>query len=134
MKIDAVLKGSNLAAGNTINIQRVGGFVNYPNGNKVLFRLVGNGMPAVGARYAFFLNVLDEDYRILTAYELATDGVMPLDDSRQFEVFRGTSEADFIKSIHDALSQAVPHRIIFVIRKVEELAASVTVRSADGHM
>lgn len=109
VRVGSVLKGSNLTAGNTINIQRVGGFVNYPNGRKVLFRLVGNGMPAVGARYAFFLNVLDDDYRILTAYELATDGVMPLDNSRQFETYRGTSEADFLKAVNDAISQAVPH-------------------------
>src|SRR5262245_34165015 len=47
VKVAEVLKGT-LSAGNVINVQRIGGFVNYPNGRKVLFRLVGNGMPAVG--------------------------------------------------------------------------------------
>ena len=110
VKVDEVLKGSNLNAGNVINVQRVGGFVNYPNGKKVLFRLVGNGMPAVGARYAFFLKVLDEDYRILTAYELGVEGVMPLDNSPQFETYNGKNERDFFKILRDAISQAVPHQ------------------------
>lgn len=104
MKVNEVLKGSNLTAGSVINVQRVGGFVNYPNGNKVLFRLVGNGMPAVGGRYAFFLNVLGEDYSILTGYELGPEGVMPLDNSRQFEAYRRTTETDFLRALRDAIS------------------------------
>lgn len=108
VKVNEVLKGSNLTAGSVINVQRVGGFVNYPNGQKVLFRLIGNGMPAVGARYAFFLNALDEDYSILTAYEFGAEGVMPLDDSRQFQVYQRENETDFLKALREALSQAVP--------------------------
>ena len=105
VRVDQVLKGANLTTGNVINVQRVGGFVNYSNGRRVLFRLVGNGMPAVGARYALFLNVLDEDYQILTAYELGTDGVMPLDKSRQFETYHGKSEAEFLMALRDAVSE-----------------------------
>lgn len=108
VRVDEVLKGANLATGNVINVQRVGGFVNYSNGHRVLFRLVGNGMPAVGARYALFLNVLDGDYRILTAYELGAEGVMPLDKSRQFETYHGKSEAEFLVELRDAISQAGP--------------------------
>lgn len=108
VKVHEVLKGSNLTPGSVINVQRVGGFVNYQNGKKVLFRLVGNGMPAVGERYALFLNVLDEDYRILTGYELGDGGVMPLDRSRQFETYRRETETDFVKALRDAISQAVP--------------------------
>ena len=110
VKVDEVLKGSNLTAGRVINVQRIGGFVNYPNGQKVLFRLVGNGMPAVGSRYVFFLNVLDEDYSILTGYELGPEGVMPLDNSRQFETYRRETESDFLKTLRDAISQAVPRQ------------------------
>ena len=103
VRVDEVLKGTNLSAGNVINVQRIGGFVNYPNGQKVLFRLAGNGMPAVGYRYAFFLNVLDDDYRILTGYELGPQGVMPLDYSRQFEDHKGQNEADFLKALRAAI-------------------------------
>ncbi len=104
MKVDEVLKG-NLPVGNVINVQRVGGFVNYANQRKVLFRLVGNGMPAVGARYVLFLRVLDDDYRILTGYELGAEGVMPLDHSRQFETYYGKNETDFLTALRDAIAQ-----------------------------
>jgi len=110
VRVDEVLKGGNLTTGNVINVQRVGGFVNYSNGHKVLFRLVGNGMPAVGARYALFLNVRDGDYGILTAYELGPEGVMPLDKSRQFETYQGQSEAGFLKALRDAISEAGPQQ------------------------
>lgn len=110
VRVSEVLKGSSLTSGSLINVQRVGGFVNYPNGRKVLFRLVGNGMPAVGIRYALFLHILDEDYRLLTAYELGAEGVMPLDNSRQFETYHRRNEADFLKTLREAISQAVPRQ------------------------
>jgi hypothetical protein len=110
VRVDEVLKGANLDTGNVIDVQRVGGFVNYPNGKKVLFRLVGNGMPAVGSRYAFFLNVFDEDYRILTGYELGPEGVMPLDNSRQFETYRRETESVFVNTLRNSISQGVPQQ------------------------
>jgi hypothetical protein len=82
--------------------------VKYPDGRKVLFRLMGNGMPAVGGRYAFFLNSVDEDYVIITGYELGADGVMPLDNSRQFERYQGETETDFIKALREAVSRSLP--------------------------
>lgn len=107
VRVDEVLKG-NLNVGNVITVQRIGGFVKYPGGRKVLFRLSGNGMPEVNARYAFFLNVVDEDYTILTAYELATEGVMPLDNSTQFQTYKGVSEVNFIASLRNAISHSIP--------------------------
>jgi hypothetical protein len=65
-------------------------------------------MPGVGARYAFFLNAVDEDYTILTAYELAAEGVVPLDNAVQFQLYKGASELSLIASLRDAISQAVP--------------------------
>ena len=108
VRVDAVLKGSNLSADRIINVQRIGGFVKYPDGRKVLFRLAGNGMPAVGGRYAFFLSSLDEDYVIITGYELGAEGVMPLDNSRQFERHQGENENDFVKELRDAVSRSLP--------------------------
>jgi hypothetical protein len=65
-------------------------------------------MPAVGCRYAFFLNNLEEDYSIITGYELGADGVMPLDNSRQFERYQGENENDFLKVLRDAVSRSFP--------------------------
>lgn len=102
-----VLKGS-LPLKSEITVQRVGGFVKFPNGQKVLFRLSGNGMPATGARYVFFLRVTEEDYSILTAYELAADGVVPMDNSPQFQVYQGQQEDEFLKTLRDSLSRSIP--------------------------
>ena|ERR1041385_2727104 len=107
VRVDQVLKGTSLSAGSVINLQRVGGVVRYANGKKVLFRLFGNGMPAIGKRYAFFLNVLDEDYGILTAYELGAEGILPLDDSQQFQRYQGESEVSFILALRTAIAQSV---------------------------
>ena len=107
VRVEEVLKG-HLNIRNVINIQRVGGFVKYPGGRKVLFRLIGNGMPGVGSRYVFFLNVVDEDYTILTAYELAAEGVVPLDNATQFQAYKGVSEISFTATLRDAISRAIP--------------------------
>ncbi|HEU4509205.1 MAG TPA: hypothetical protein VFR78_13240 [Pyrinomonadaceae bacterium] len=107
LRVEEVLKG-NAKAGDVINIQRIGGFVKYPNGQKVLFRLSGNGMPGVGARYVFFLNVADEDYTILTAYELGQEGVVPLDNSAQFQMYKGVTETSFTTTLREAISKALP--------------------------
>jgi len=76
VRVEEVLKGNDLTLGSIINIQREGGIMKYPDGRKVLFRLSANGMPTVTGRYAFFLKVLEEDYSILTGYELSKDGVV----------------------------------------------------------
>ena len=107
VRVNEVWKGS-LALGDVVTVQRIGGYVIYPSGRKVLFRLTGNGMPAVGARYVFFLKAVGDDYSILTAYELASDGVMPLDNSRQFEDYKGFTEKDFLASLRSALSKSLP--------------------------
>jgi hypothetical protein len=106
VRIDEVLKG-NVALGVVISIQRLGGFVRYPGGRKVLFRLIDNGMPGVGARYALFLKTGDENNTIVTAYELSPQGVVPLDNSRQFEAHRGESEITFLEILRNAVSQPV---------------------------
>jgi hypothetical protein len=108
VRVDEVLKGNNLNAGGVINVQRIGGFVKYPDGRKVLFRLSGNGMPAVGGRYALFLKSVDEDYVVITGYELGIEGVMPLDNSRQFEHYQRESEDDFVKALRDEVSRSLP--------------------------
>lgn len=108
VRVGEVLKGNNLTAGSIINVQRIGAFVKYPDGRKVLFRLGGNGMPVVGSRYAFFLKSDDDDYVIITGYEFGAEGVMPLDNSRQFERYQRENENDFLNALRDAVSRSLP--------------------------
>jgi hypothetical protein len=91
---------TNLKDGEHITIERQGGYVKYPNGQTILYRVQNYGMPSVGSRYVLFLNsIKDSDvYRILNGYELRGT-VTPLDLSPQFEVYRGMSEAEFLRTM-----------------------------------
>ena len=103
-----VLKTANssIVEGTEITIDRIGGFVKYPNGRTVLYRVSGKNMPAVGERYIFFLtSANNQDLIILTAYQLGASGIIPLDDSPQFEKFHGTSPDLFLQNLRDSLTK-----------------------------
>ncbi|MDQ2975694.1 MAG: hypothetical protein M3R69_09830 [Acidobacteriota bacterium] len=109
VRLDEVLKTqTSLPPDNLITLDRQGGFVKYPNGQKVLYRFSGERMPRVGKRYVFFLEYVHSDYRILTAYELSENRVTPLDDLEQFKEFRGHDEAAFLSTLRDLLAKPVP--------------------------
>lgn len=101
---------SSVSEGTEITIDRIGGFVKYPNGRTVLYNVSGKNMPAVGERYIFFLTSSnDKDLIIVTAYGLGTSGITPLDDSPQFEEFRGMPEDVFLQNLHDSLTKSSPY-------------------------
>jgi len=111
VRVERVLKPyTNLPNGSTITIERIGGFVKYPDGRKLLYRLGFAGMPRVGGRYVFFLKSIPEskDYTILTGYEFGERGVSPLDSSAQFEAYTGYDEIKFLNAINEALAQSPP--------------------------
>lgn len=100
--VETVLKSNDLQAkqGSVLTVDRMGGFVTYPNGQTVLYRISGMYMPKIGGRYLLFLNSINKhDYGILTAYELTEAGVIPLDMSSQFSVWEGKSEAEILKEL-----------------------------------
>lgn len=101
---------SSIIEGTEITVDRVGGFVTYPNGRTVLYRLSGRNMPIVGERYLFFLkSPNNQDLTILTAYRIDTSGVTPLDDSPQFEKFRGLTEDVLIQNVRESLTKSSPY-------------------------
>jgi len=96
---------SSVIGGNTISADRIGGFVKYPNGQKLLYRIASTNMPAVNERYLFFLvSKNDQDLSILTAYALSSVRVEPLDESPQFEAMRGLTEEALIQKLLQLLS------------------------------
>lgn len=97
---DSVVEGSE------ITVDRIGGYVKYPNGRTLLYRVAATNMPGVGERYIFFLTSKNqEDLSILTAYAITADGVAPLDESEQFEAFRGLGEDVFLQKLRDSLAK-----------------------------
>jgi len=109
--VEKVLKtsSSSIYQGTEITVDRIGGFVKYPNGQSVLYRIADMNMPLVGERYLFFLTSLNlQDISILTAYELGPT-VSPLDESPQFEKYRGVSETMLLQSVQDSLAKSSPY-------------------------
>lgn len=102
--VETVLKTSNqeVKKGSEVTLTRMGGYVKYPNGQKVLYRRSGVYMPRIGARYLLFVNSINKhDYGILTAYELTETGVIPLDMSSQFLDLEGKSETEVLNELRN---------------------------------
>jgi hypothetical protein len=97
-----------LSQGTEIVVDRTGGFVNYPNGHTILYRISDLNMPLSGERYLFFLASKDQDLMILTAYELDIKGVTPLDHAPQFEKLRGITEATLLEKLQNELLKSSP--------------------------
>ena len=60
IRLVEVLKGDSFWPGSEMVVERLGGYVRYPDGRKLLYRVGTGGMPRVGARYLFFLNDLQK--------------------------------------------------------------------------
>jgi hypothetical protein len=108
VSVAEVLKGdpAQISQGMTITASRAGGVVRYPGGHKRLYLVSGDGLPLADGQYVMFLKSSgqDQDYRVLTMYELGPDGVNPLDEGGQFEAYRGQKNSDFIKAIKDKIA------------------------------
>jgi len=105
VKIETILKEDEqrkLKIDKTITVDRAGGVVRYPNGQKVLYLLSWQNLPELNERYLFFLSSDDDknpNYKILTAYQLKIGYVTALDNHPHFLEFNGMSETDFIKLV-----------------------------------
>lgn len=104
-RIQTILKEDKerkLSVGETINLDRAGGVVQYPNGQKILYFVQFQNPPEVNGRYVFFLTGDDSrnpNYKILTAYQFKNSGVTLLDTYPDSQDFKVKSEAEFIKLI-----------------------------------
>ena len=94
--------------------ERAGGRIRFPSGQVTLVYVSNLGMPRVGAKYVLFLTHnfpyqvrRDEDYRILTGYELLGSDVIPLDASGvvNFDAHRNQDEQTFLASLQVALKR-----------------------------
>jgi len=104
VRVSNVFKSDVSLSGTDIVVERLGGYVGYPNGRKLLYRVGTGKMPRVGGRYLLFLKASPQlDLSILTAYELGPNGVIPLDPSAQFEDFRGKDEAAILAALEKAI-------------------------------
>lgn len=104
--VETVLKTSKeqVREGAVLTVDRMGGFVKYSNGQKILYRRSGMYMPKIGGRYLFFLSSINKhDYGVLTAYELTAAGAIPLDMASQFLDFEDKPEPQILKEVRDLI-------------------------------
>jgi len=106
LQIQSILKNDNAKerrVGETISFDRSGGFVRYPNGQKILYLNDWQDLPEINGRYVVFLdnkgNGKSPNYRLITAYKLQDEQVIPLDRTEIFAKFRGMTEKDFVKRL-----------------------------------
>jgi hypothetical protein len=111
VRVDQVLKqdpSANLAVGRGIVVSRAGGTIHFPSGRIRNYINQGEGYPAIGSRYLFFLvkpNFPEPEYEIFTGavYELRNGKVHPLDDE-QLGRFDNKSEPEFIGKVEQAIA------------------------------
>jgi hypothetical protein len=107
LTVEEVLKSEiqGVAQGSVLTVDRVGGHVKYPNGQKVLFRLAGLNMPQVGGRYLLFLTSIHsrEDISILTGYQLTPDGAIPLDALSHVAGLPDVAEVDILQKVRNLI-------------------------------
>lgn len=82
VRIEEVFKDDSLKPmfpGSLVVGERYGGRVRFPSGRVTFYGNREQGMPRQGCRYVFFLERNNQQYSILTAYELLSGRVYPLD-------------------------------------------------------
>ena len=92
-----------VAQGSVLTIDRVGGHVKYPNGQRVLFRIARLNIPQTGGRYLLFLTSIHnkEDISILIGYQLTPNGAIPLDALHQVASLTGVTEVELLQRVRN---------------------------------
>lgn len=115
VRIDEILKTDgqvSLSTSGSIIVDRPGGRVRYPTGEMGQFSFDGLGMPRQGKRYVLFLKRggQDEDYQILTGYELRQGRVFPLDRANSnptnFNIYANSDETSFLNKLREAVAKS----------------------------
>jgi CBS domain-containing protein len=92
-------------SGKGVTTQRVGGRVKYPSGRILKYWVSGQRMPGLNGKYVFFLayDNQTELYRIITAYEVSSGKILPLDTFNKFKVYEGVDEVQFMNELRNTL-------------------------------
>jgi len=107
LQVCETLRGS--LSSQEIVISRMGGVVRYRSGHSERYEIAGQNMPALRKRYLLFLKQTEDPqaFEMITAYEINSAGVIPLDYGSQFQAFKGTDSSSFLKTVRDADRKSV---------------------------
>lgn len=109
IRIDQVFKnneGMKLSLGDSVILEREGGAVQFPSGRTQRYSLTGQEMPAIGQRYVFFLkhNKQEQNFSILTAYEMQNSRVVPLDSVDVFTPYENANPNTFMTRLNESIA------------------------------
>lgn len=106
LQVEDILKDStaSVPVGGQVLIDREGGRVRYPSGDIVTYYIEGQGMPKVNERYVLFLKREEDNFSILTGYQLQGGKVRPLDYTQKFKKREGISEEALLNEVRSAIT------------------------------
>lgn len=125
VRINDILKNSSaapLSLGDTTAVTRFGGGVRFPSGKVIRVGFGGKPLPRSGRQYLFFLkhNEEEQDHLIITAYELRSGRVLPLDgidldgsiveELSAHQKYNGAGEGEFLREVREAIAGASQNR------------------------
>jgi hypothetical protein len=113
VRVDRVLKqdrSASLAVGEQIVVSRGGGTIHFLSGHVRNYINQGEGFPAIGSQYLFFLgkpNFPEHEYEqiIGSLYQLDSGEVHPLDDE-QMGAFEHMRQAVFLSRVEQAIAKS----------------------------
>jgi hypothetical protein len=117
VRIDEVLKSDRriiLNPSSSVTVERAGGRVRFPSGKLAVSIINHQQMPRVGRRYVLFLThdflmggEYDQDFFILTGYELRDGRVFPLDKTlpgHPITAYKGADQTSFMRDLLIAIT------------------------------
>lgn len=109
IRVERVFKNYDslrLGPGDSVTLGREGGAVKFPSGHVQRYSLTGQIMPQVGQLYVFFLkhNVQEQDFSILTAYEMNKGRIFPLDRVDVFAPYENAAQNLFLNRLSESIA------------------------------
>lgn len=110
IRVSKILKNDvdkNLVSGGLVTVDREGGYVLYPNGQKVFYENSNRALPQLGSEYMFFLSADKQspNYNILTLYEFQNNRIGRLDYVSNKNEFKDATPVIFEQAIRDKILQ-----------------------------
>src|SRR5687767_3670517 len=105
IRVDQVLKADDttVVPSQTIAAQRPGGRVRQPSGLVQSYKVSNQGVPRIRGKYVLFLKRVQDDFLILTGYELRENNVKPLDKAGLFNNYTGMDVQSFMAELQQAI-------------------------------
>lgn len=107
IRIDESIKDTDSVNTEQVTIDRGGGVVVYPSGQRVLYESSEEALPTVGSQYLFFLRRVDtnSNYEIVASYEFRGTKVIPMESGRSMEDFAKVDRRSFLNTVRQRLRQ-----------------------------